>query len=167
MQEALQFKQRHSQTLWWNDDVDGAVNRKRELFKIPKRSSNEEIEGSTVRQKKVFKRVVTAAMDQTSREATENVEINCDGCELFRIAKQKAKKWRDVLGVNCRKEEKGNVKATVDEHQSIWKNRMEKLTNVENEWGDFADHAEMESPVSMIEFEELDSSEAHAEQEGQ
>ena len=59
------------------------------------------------------------------------------------------------------------MKATVDEHESIWKNRMEKLTNVENEWGDFADHAEMESPVSMIEFEELDSSEAHAEQEGE
>ena len=35
-------KPRYFETLWWNKDVDVAVCRKRELFRIWKRSRNEE-----------------------------------------------------------------------------------------------------------------------------
>ena len=61
----------------------------------------------------------------------------------------------------------GVVKVAVDEHKSIWKNRLEKLMNVENEWEDCVDHPKVEGPVSMIGFEELDSYEAHEEREGE
>ena len=46
-------------------------------------------------------------MDQASMKAVEEVELNYDGHELFRIAKQKVKESPDMLGVNCLYEEKG------------------------------------------------------------
>ena len=45
-------------------------------------------------------------MDQASMKAVVEVELNYDGHELFRIAKQ-VKESPDMLGVNCLYEEKG------------------------------------------------------------
>ena len=32
----------------------------------------------------------------------EKVDLCCDGCELFRIAKQRVGEKKDVVGVSCR-----------------------------------------------------------------
>ena len=55
-----------------------------------------------------------------------------DGCELFRIAKQRVGEKKDVVGVSCLKDEIGVVKVSVDYRMKIWKEHMEKLRNVEN-----------------------------------
>ena len=39
----LKQKLRHFKTHWWNKNVDVAVRRKRELFRISKQSRNEEV----------------------------------------------------------------------------------------------------------------------------
>lgn len=105
------------------------------MFKIKKRSSNDRDKRQYCEAKEIVKRVVAAAMDHVSREAIETVKINCDGRELSRIVKHMAKKGRDVLGVNCLKDEKGEMKVTVDECQNTWKNHMEKLINAESQRG--------------------------------
>ena len=51
-------KPRHLETWWWNKDVDVAVCRKRELFRIWKQSRNEE-DRNIVTEKKDAKRVVS------------------------------------------------------------------------------------------------------------
>ena len=38
-----------------------------------------------------------------------------DGCELFRIAKQRAWEKRDVVGVSCHEDESGAGKVSVDD----------------------------------------------------
>lgn len=91
------------------------------MFKIWNTNRNEGNRRQYSDAKKVAKRVVAAAMDQTSREAIEKAEISCDNRGLFCIAKQRTKEERFVLGVNCLKNEKGIVKETVDERKSIWK----------------------------------------------
>ena len=83
-------KPRLSEVWWWNGVVV-AVNRKRKLCNIWKRSSNEGNRRYYSQTEKVIKRVVAAATSQTSREAIEKVEINFDDCELLQIAKQRAK----------------------------------------------------------------------------
>ena len=103
-------KPRQLETRWRNVAV--AIDTKWELFKIWKRSSNERVRRQYCEAKKVFKRVVAPAMDQASREAIEEVEINCDSCELFQIAKQRTKEGHDVLGVNCLKDKKGVMNVT-------------------------------------------------------
>ena len=85
-------KPRHFETWWWNRDVDVAVCRKRELFRIWKQSRNVEDRKKYCEAKKDAKRVVYMAMDQKAREAVETVDSSRDGRELFRIAKQRVGK---------------------------------------------------------------------------
>ena len=39
-------------------------------------------------------------------------------------------------GVACLKDESGVVKVSADDLKKIWKEHMEKLMNIENEWSD-------------------------------
>ena len=64
-------KPRHFEKWWWNKDVDVAVCRKRELFRIWKQSRNEEDSKKCCEAKKDAKRVVYLAMDQKAREVVE------------------------------------------------------------------------------------------------
>ena len=106
-------KPRYSETRWWNKDVDVAVCRKRELFRIWRQSWNEEDRKKYCEAKKDAKRVVYMAMDQKAREAVEKVDSSRDGCELFRIAKQRA--GEKSVGVSCLKDKSGVVKVSVDD----------------------------------------------------
>ena len=54
-----------------------------------------------------------------------------DSRELFRIAKQRVREKKDVVGVSCLKDESGVVKVSVDDQKKIWKEHMEKLMNVD------------------------------------
>ena len=66
-------------------------------------------------------------MNQKVQEAMEKVDLCRDGCELFRIAKQRVGEKKDVVGFSCRKDESGSVKVSVDDRKKIWKEHMEKL----------------------------------------
>ena len=148
-------KPRHSETWWWNKDVDVAVCRKRELFRIWRQSRNEEDRKKYCKAKKDAKRVVYVAIDQKAWEAVEKVDSSCDGCELFRTAKQKTEEKSDVVGVSCLKDKSGAVKVSMDDRKKIWKEHMEKLMNVKNEWNDSIDASKVEGAVKRIEVEEV------------
>ena len=93
-------KPRHFETWWWNKDVDVAVCRKRELFRIWRQSQNEEDRKKYCEAKKDAKSVVYMAMDQKAWEAVEKVDSSRDGRKLFRIAKQSAGEKSNVVGVS-------------------------------------------------------------------
>ena len=78
-----------------------------------------------------------------------------DGRELFRIAKQRVGEKTDVVGVSCLKDESRAVKVSVDDRKKIWKEHMEKLMNVENEWSDSIDANKVEGAVRRPEFVEV------------
>ena len=79
-------KPRYFERWWWNKDVDVALCRKRELFRIWKQSRNEEDRKKYCEAKKGAKKVVYKAMYQKAQEAVEKVDLCRDGRELFRIA---------------------------------------------------------------------------------
>ena len=43
----------------------------------------------------------------------------------------------------------------MDDRKKIWKEHMEKLMNVENEWSDSIDASEIEGAVGIIEVDEV------------
>ena len=47
------------------------------------------------------------------------------------------------------------VKVSVDDRNKIWKEHMEKLINVENEWSDSIDHSKVEGAVRRIDVEKV------------
>ena len=61
-------------------------------------------------------------MDQQAQEAVEKVDLCCNGCELFRIAKQKVGEEKDATWVTCLKDETETMKVSVDDQKKIWKN---------------------------------------------
>ena len=70
--------------------------------------------GRNIEAKKDAKRVVYMAMDQKAREVVEKVDSCRDGCELFRIAKQRIGEKKDV-GFSCLKDESGAVRVSLDD----------------------------------------------------
>ena len=94
-------------------------------------------------------------MDQKARETVEIAASCHDGHELFRIAKQRVGEKKDVVGVSCLKDESGAVKVSMDDGKKIWKEHMEKLMNVENEWSDSIDASKVEGAVRRTQVEEV------------
>lgn len=60
------------------------------MCKMWKRSSNEGNRRQYCETEKVVRRVVAAAMGQTSMEGTKKFEFKFDDCELLQIARQRA-----------------------------------------------------------------------------
>ena len=85
----------------------------------------------------------------------EKVDSCRDGRELFRIVKQKVGEKKDVVRVSSFKYGSGAVKVRVNDRKKIWKEYMEKLVNVENEWTDSIDVSKVEGAVRRIEIEEV------------
>ena len=113
----IKDKPRHFETWWLNKDVNMAVCRKRELFRISKESQNEEGREKYCEAKKDTKRVVYMAMNQKAQEAVE-VDSCPNSRELLRIAKQRAEEKRDVVGVSCLKDETGAAKVWMIKRKS-------------------------------------------------
>ena len=97
--KSVKGRPRHFQTCWSNKDVDVAVCRTRKLFRIWKQSWNDEDRKKT-------------------HEVVENVDLCQDGCELFRIPKQRTGENRDVVGVSCLKDESGAVRVWLIKRKS-------------------------------------------------
>ena len=69
----------------------------------------------------------------------------------FRIAKQRAKEKRDIIGVPCIQDENGNLKMEIDERLEVWREYCEKLMNVENDWDEKVDYVLVEGPWEVSE----------------
>ena len=100
-------KHRYFETWWWNKDVDVALCRKKELFRILKRVRERKIGRNIVKQKMMFerqwKRLIHALM------VVSCLELPNKGLE------------RRNVGVSCLKDESGAVKVSVDDRKKIRK----------------------------------------------
>ena len=52
----------------------------------------------------------------------------------FRIAKQRARENRNIIGVPCIQDDNGNLKTEIGDRMEVWRGYCERLMNVENEW---------------------------------
>ena len=59
-----------------------------------------------------------------------------------------------MLGL-CLEDESWTVKVSVDDRKKIWKEHMEKLMNLENEWSDSIDASKVEGALRRIDVEEV------------
>ena len=105
-------KPRHFETWLWDKDVDVAVCRAKDLFRIWKQSLNEEDRKKYCEAKKKLREQL--AMDQKARKAVQKVDSCRDGRELFRIAKQRVGEMKDGR-VSSLKNESGAVNVSVND----------------------------------------------------
>ena len=78
-----------------------------------------------------------------------------DSTMAFRIAKQRAKEKRDIIGVPCIQDENRNLKTEISERLEVWRGYCEKLMNVENDWDEEVDYAPFEGPWGKVSEKEV------------
>ena len=71
------------------------------------------------------------------------------------IARQMAREGRDVISVGCMKNDAGNAVSGAEGMKNIWRQYMEKLLNVENDWEGEVDCPEVREPHCLISEEEV------------
>ena len=122
---------RHSETWWWNDEVNVYIKDKRRLWKLWKQGgSKEEYQAA----KKIAKREVYNAkkLAQETRFSDINSDKDCN--KIFKMAKKMKVENGDVIGNKCVKDYDSNIVFGDKEKLCVWKAHYENLLNVEFDW---------------------------------
>ena len=129
---------RHVQTWWWCDEVKEAIEVKKAKHKDWQRSKGTQEEAGMKREylvaKKASKKAVYLAKNRVAKEFGKKLNTKEGKRSVYRIAKQMASERRDVVGANCLKSEGGEILFDDEKVRKRWKEYMEKLLNVENDW---------------------------------
>ena len=121
--------ERGKETWWWNKQVAEVIKRKKERYKKwTKDRSEENLEVL----KKEARQEVASAMESRRIEMAKELEKG-GSTVAFRIAKQRVKEKRDIIGVPCIQDENANLKTKISERLEVWRRYCERLMNVEND----------------------------------
>jgi len=129
-----QGKARHRVTWWWNEEVARAVELKRRLYRIWRKTRTEQSEVEYKEAKRLAKKVVYKAQEGERRKLVEKIEEEDGKSNVFRVAKQMREKNRDIVGDGCIKDDEGKVVVEQDGLQEVWRKHFEKLLNEEFDW---------------------------------
>ena len=103
---------KREETWWWNKQVVEVIKRKKEGYKKWRKDRSEENLEAYKVLKKEARREVANALE--SRQIEMANELEKGGSTMaFRIAKQRAKEKRDIIGVPCIQDENGNLKMEI------------------------------------------------------
>ena len=145
---------RHVQTWWWNGEVKEAIEAKKEKFKewykAPAGLEKELKRREYNMAKKNAKRTVAKSQQAERKKFGEKLDTEEGQKSVYRIARQMAGEKVDVVGVNCLKSEDGKVLIDPSDVEKRWREYMQKLLNVENDWDGVLEADVMEGPCELI-----------------
>ena len=99
----------------------------------------------------------TKVVAKTMKLATEvEMKVLCDKPnEVFKLVKFMRKDGKDMNGGGCMKDKYGRLVVSEKDRAKLWKDHMEKIMNVENEWDQTAKADMVEGPVEEVTYEEV------------
>ena len=91
------------------------------------------------------------------KQATEEeIKVLCDKPnEVFKLVKIMKKDGKDINGGGCMKDNNGRLVVCEKDCAKLWKDHMEKIMNVENEWDQTAKADIVEGLVEEVTYEEV------------
>ena len=88
--------------------------------------------------------------------AEEEMRVLCDKPnEGFKLVKFMRKDGKDLNGGGCMKDKEDRLVVSDKDRGKLWKDHMEKIMNVENEWDQMAKADMIEGPVEEVIYEEV------------
>ena len=75
---------------------------------------------------------------------------------VYRIAKQMAGERKDIVDIKCLKNESGEVLIEGDAVKERWREYMERLLNIENDWDGVLEGYKVEGPYELINEKEVE-----------
>ena len=97
--------------------------------------------------------MVAKAMKQ---EAEEEMKVLYNKSnDVFKLVKFMRRDGKDINGGGCMKDNDGRLVVRKKDRGKLWKDHMEKIMNVENEWDQMAESDMVEGPVEEVTYEEV------------
>ena len=69
---------------------------------------------------------------------------------MYRIAKQMTDERKDIVDMKCLKMRVGEVLVEADVVKETWREYMERLLNIENDWDGVLEGDKVEGPCELI-----------------
>jgi hypothetical protein len=150
---------RHRETWWWNEAVARAVKEKRRMYKIWYKSRTERDRLAYCWTRKLASKAVFEAKEAEMKRFGEKLDEEDRKGNVFRVAKQMARKNRAVVGAGCVKDSNGILVAEQEKLLEVWRKYFQSLLNEEFDWN--KDGLEASDPVEGP-AEEFSASEVRA-----
>ena len=141
---------------WWCDEVEKAVETKKQKFKEWKKAEEYEKGEKDVKQaeyktsRNEAKRCIARIQAEVMKKQAETLDSKEGRQNIFRIAKQKKKERKDITVTNCLKGDNGELLVSEEQVSGRWREYFEKLLNEENEWNDELSSEYVEGAADMI-----------------
>ena len=148
---------RHRESWWWNDEVGKAVDEKRKLYMVWKKSKKEEDRLLYCSAKRKAKSAVYIAQSGAQKVFGEMLESEDKKGAVHRVVRQIIRKNRDAVGEGCVRGSDGKVITDEVEVKERWKGYFEKLLNEEFEWDKdgLAKVDKVSGPAEIIAYDEV------------
>ena len=117
------------ETWWWNDDVQKAIREKRAYYKIYQKFRNKENLKKYKKANKYAKKIVSDAKNKAYDDLYNRLGTKEGEKDVFKIAKMRERKCRDINHVRCIKSEDETVLVKANEINKRWKNYFQNLLN--------------------------------------
>ncbi|KAK3537241.1 hypothetical protein QTP70_003986 [Hemibagrus guttatus] len=121
------------ETCWWNEEVQGSIQRKRLAKKKWDMDRTEENRQEYKELQRRVKREVSKAKQKAYDELYTRLDTREGEKDLYRLAKQRDRDEKDVQQVRVIKDRDGRVLTSEESVQRRWKEYFEELMNEENE----------------------------------
>ena len=130
-----------------------ALDRKKKAFNTWCKNRSPENKNNHRKVRNQTKKVVAKAIKRT---AEEEMKVLCDKPnDVFKLVKFMRKGGKDINGGGCMKDKDGRPVVSEKDRGKLWKDHMEKIMNVENEWDQMAKADMLAGPVEEVTYEEV------------
>ncbi|KAJ7976642.1 Retrovirus-related Pol polyprotein LINE-1 [Quillaja saponaria] len=126
------------ETWCWNEEVQQAIKVKKECYKRLHKCRNEDNYKCFRQARKDAKKVVREARGKACEGLYQKLETKDGEKDIYRIAKQRERRTKDLIRIKCIKDEADRVLVKEDEINERWRTYFDTLFNEESR-GDFGD----------------------------
>ena len=148
-------KRKGDRDTWsWNEEVQESIQEKKEAKKAWDKIRNENTKKIYKKKKSKAKKTVAMAKGRAYDNLHARLDTKEGEKELYRLARQRDRAWKDVQHVGVIKDENGNV--NLEAVLKRWKEYFEKLMNEENNRDPRTEEAEVvNEEINCVSREEV------------
>ena len=139
---------------WWNNEVQEAIQNKKEAFKKWKLSRTDEDRESYRNLNKISKGKCAAAKDQGYEALYNDLEMNGPK-RIYKLAKTRHRRSKDIDKITFVRDEEGKIQSEDNKIKERWKTYFSKLLNTRNTQTQELTGEKVEGPIENIEEDEV------------
>ena len=131
LDESKGFGLKDNESQWWNENIQKKIKYKRKCFKALQLSNNMKNWEKYRLVRRKTKKAISEVRSKAFEMFYQALEIKNREQQIYKIAKRREKRTKDLDQVKCIKNEEGNVLIANGDIKERWRNYFHKLFNKE------------------------------------